>query len=337
VRLGLVGGGLIAQLAHLPVLHALRDHFTVAALADPSQAVRTALGERYRIGRRHASHVELLRVGEIDAVLVSSPNATHAGVTLAALAAGVHVLVEKPLCLVPEDAYAIVSAARTAGRVVQVGYMKRHDAAWRGFCDELATAPPPRRIETTTIDHGLGRRFRPPDFVAGDDIPEEVAEDAALAEAEQVRRALGAADVAAHVRTYSDAFLGALIHDVNLVMALVSSRGATPPRPVGAAWEPGGALASASFVLSSRGRWEAAWLFAPTAAAFSESLRVYGDDGCRCLSVDAPYADVHGTYTAQLLHFHACVTAGAPCLTPAAQGAVDVALLAGAYRSAMAA
>ena len=49
---------------------------------------------------------------------------------LDALDAGLHVLVEKPLCLAPADADAIAARAQQRGRVVQVGYMKRFDPAY---------------------------------------------------------------------------------------------------------------------------------------------------------------------------------------------------------------
>ena len=59
-RLGIVGGGLIAQLAHLPVLRRLGDRFRVVALADPSARVRDALRRRYG-SPRDAGHARAAR------------------------------------------------------------------------------------------------------------------------------------------------------------------------------------------------------------------------------------------------------------------------------------
>ena len=56
VRVGVVGGGLVAQAEHLPYLSALRDRFTLAALAEPSATVREALGARYGIAGLHADY-----------------------------------------------------------------------------------------------------------------------------------------------------------------------------------------------------------------------------------------------------------------------------------------
>src|SRR6185437_8500843 len=56
VRVGVVGGGLVAQAEHIPYLAALRDRFELVALAEPSRTVREALGARYGIAGLHADY-----------------------------------------------------------------------------------------------------------------------------------------------------------------------------------------------------------------------------------------------------------------------------------------
>src|SRR5207244_4954115 len=99
VRVGVVGGGLIAQAEHLPYLSSLSDRFSIAALAEPSLTVREALGARYGIGSLVADYRSLLDKAGLDAIVVCSPHGTHAEVVLAALDAGLHVFVEKPMCI----------------------------------------------------------------------------------------------------------------------------------------------------------------------------------------------------------------------------------------------
>jgi predicted dehydrogenase len=315
VRLGVVGCGLISQLIHLPALNSLTDRFRVVAVADPSERARTAA-----VGGAdtYASHEDMLERAALDAVLVASPNGTHARVTLDALAAGLHVLVEKPLCITAADAGRIVERAN--GRVVQVGYMKRFDPAYE------ALVPPagPLLVTTATVDPGIGDTYRPAG--ATDVVPAEAETR------EQVAAALGDDDPR-HVRPFSDAFLGALVHDVNLVLGLLDE-------PVGvtdAAAASDGSLAYGAFALQGGGRWTAAWMLIAGAEAFREELRLYGADGVRTLTFAAPY-DRPGSdsYTRQLAHFHDCITDGIPCRTPAAQGARDVALLTELYRAAIA-
>ena len=63
----------------------------------------------------------------MDAILIAAPDQYHAEITLAALAKGIHVFCEKPLCFSVPEAGEIAAAQEKAGKVVQVGYMKRFD------------------------------------------------------------------------------------------------------------------------------------------------------------------------------------------------------------------
>jgi predicted dehydrogenase len=93
VRIGVVGGGMIAQTVHLPSLARLRDRFELVALADPSQTVREALRARHGGLRMHADWRAMLTEERLDAVVVGTPNGTHVDVVLGALESGLHVLV----------------------------------------------------------------------------------------------------------------------------------------------------------------------------------------------------------------------------------------------------
>ena len=65
-------------------------------------------------------------------MLVANPNAFHAEVTLDAIAAGKHVLVEKPMCITRREADQIIAAQKNSNLVVQVGYMRRYAPAFLG-------------------------------------------------------------------------------------------------------------------------------------------------------------------------------------------------------------
>jgi predicted dehydrogenase len=78
VRVGVLGCGLIAQAMHLPFLAQLRDFFRIAALVAPSATVRNALALVYVVDREYERLEQLLSDGGIDALLVCSPNGTHA-------------------------------------------------------------------------------------------------------------------------------------------------------------------------------------------------------------------------------------------------------------------
>src|SRR4051794_17238111 len=87
LRVGVVGGGLIAQAVHLPNLQRLAE-FEVRAIADPAPTVVDTLANRYQIARRYADWRDLIDAGEIDALIICSPHSTHAEIVLTALAAG---------------------------------------------------------------------------------------------------------------------------------------------------------------------------------------------------------------------------------------------------------
>jgi predicted dehydrogenase len=334
LRLAIAGGGLITQVAHLPVLARLDALFRVEALADPSARVRAALQARWGIPRTFPDHRTLLERGGLDALLVCSPNATHAPVVLDALEAGLDVLVEKPLCLAPADADAIAASARLRGRVAMVAYMKRFDAAYERLCADPPDAERLRRVESTTVDPGIGRTLRPAGFAEPDDLGADALAALDEATAVQVAGAVGSDDPV-HRRAYSDAFLGALVHDVNAGLGLLDAMGVEVERVVDAAGASDGSLASCVLALSGGARWSAAWVLAPGAAEFTQDLRLLGADGCRALSFPAPYLDPFATYARELEHFHACVLGREACRTPAEQGARDVRLLAEVYRATL--
>lgn len=134
LRLGIVGCGEVTQVCHLPSLALLPDLFRVTALCDASRAVAEGVGDAWRVPTRGTDYRELVARADVDAVLVAAPHALHAEIALAALAAGKHTLIEKPMCLTMREAGAIVAAQRAAGVVAQVGYMRRHAPAFARAC-----------------------------------------------------------------------------------------------------------------------------------------------------------------------------------------------------------
>src|SRR3954465_1137578 len=129
VRVGVVGCGEVTQIMHLPALAQLADLFEVTALCDVSPRVLQGVGAAWSVERRVADVGELVACAEVDAVLVANPDAFHAEVALAAIAAGKDVLVEKPMCIGLRGGDESVAAAARAGAIVQVGYMRRHAPA----------------------------------------------------------------------------------------------------------------------------------------------------------------------------------------------------------------
>ncbi|MBA3687160.1 MAG: Gfo/Idh/MocA family oxidoreductase, partial [Planctomycetes bacterium] len=98
----------------------------VVACADPNPVARARLSGTYGVERGYADWREMLAdQPDIDAVSVCTPNRLHAEPTIAALRAGKHVLVEKPMAMNAEEGQAMVDAARAAGRQLVVGFQVR--------------------------------------------------------------------------------------------------------------------------------------------------------------------------------------------------------------------
>ena len=137
-RVGVIGCGAIAQIMHLPYLRELDDRFEIAALCDVSPSLLEHIGDRFGVARRFLDYRELIAAPGIDAVLVLS-GGDHAAVVIEALAAGRHVLCEKPLTYTVDTAEAVVAAANRAPGRLLMGYSVAFDPAVGAIAAELAT------------------------------------------------------------------------------------------------------------------------------------------------------------------------------------------------------
>ena len=119
VRIGVVGAGAIAQLTHLPLLSRMRG-VKLVAVCDNDRAKARALADRFDIEDTYNDIEDLLDAGELQAVVVATPNHLHEPHVLSALAAGVDVLCERPVAMTARGVERIVNAAERAKRKVLV-------------------------------------------------------------------------------------------------------------------------------------------------------------------------------------------------------------------------
>ena len=98
LKVGIIGGGAITQVAHLPVLKKLKT-IEVQAICDTDLPKARALADRFAVKDAFDDIEDLLRFESLDAVVICSPNHLHESHILAALSANLHVLVEKPLAM----------------------------------------------------------------------------------------------------------------------------------------------------------------------------------------------------------------------------------------------
>ena len=125
VRLGVVGAGAIAQLAHIPVLSKMRGAELVA-VCDNDRPKARALADRFGVPDVFTDIEDLLEIDELDAVVIATPNHLHEPHALSALAAKRHVLCERPLALTSRGVERILTAASRADRKVSVANNHRY-------------------------------------------------------------------------------------------------------------------------------------------------------------------------------------------------------------------
>jgi 1,5-anhydro-D-fructose reductase (1,5-anhydro-D-mannitol-forming) len=138
MRWGIVGAGLHADQRIVPAL-AKTGTERLHGVVGSSEAAATAFAQRTRAARAYATIEALVADPAVDAVFITTPNDQHRRQTEIAVAAGKHVLVEKPMALSEADCRAMIEAARKANVRLGVGFQARHHPVHRAM-RELVTA-----------------------------------------------------------------------------------------------------------------------------------------------------------------------------------------------------
>jgi predicted dehydrogenase len=351
LRIGVVGLGRISQLMHLPNLRDLSDRFELAGVCDLSPGVARLMATRYGAQLATSDHRELLSAG-LDAVLVAVPIPPEE-IVLDALAAGVHVLVEKPMAWTPVQARRLLAGAETAGRVLMVGYMKRHDPAYEVAARLVREMGPVRGGHARCVlgPNDLFLRDLLTAATPDDADPDVVRAGKDLA-GRRYREAIGG--VAPELGAAYRRLLFLASHDLSLLSGLLG-----PAREVSSAsvWDGGRWLAATL-------RYDAACITYTTGAVgfrhFEEVVELYGDEQTVTLSFPTPFlkhaptavvrrhadgartveehwvASYEEAFVRELEHFHDCVATGRKPDPPAAEAADHADLMVAIVRAASA-
>ena len=126
VRLALVGVGRMGRV-HARVLSSV-EGIDLASVTDPAASTARAFANELDVDLVELP--ELIADDDVDGWVVATPTPTHVEIVRAALRAGVHVLCEKPLSLDPEESVTVAAEARSAGRVLQIGFWRRFSPPW---------------------------------------------------------------------------------------------------------------------------------------------------------------------------------------------------------------
>jgi predicted dehydrogenase len=115
LRLGVIGAGSWVVASHLPTLEARRDELEFVGVCREGADLLERIRERFGFEFASEDYRDVL-AADIDVCIVASPTAFHHEHAKAALLAGAHVLVEKPVTIAPEDAWDLVAVAQAQER-----------------------------------------------------------------------------------------------------------------------------------------------------------------------------------------------------------------------------
>ena len=342
LKVGVIGCGLIAQVMHLHYLRELEDRFEISAVCDVSEEARAACARRFGAPEQFATWQELI-ARPLDAVLVLT-SGSHAPIAIAAAKAGIHALVEKPMCFSVAEGRAMIDAAEAAGTVLMVGYNKRYDPAYARLAEEAGTLRDLRMLRITTLESPIEPYVQHYDLHRGAPLPQSLAQslrdddeariDAAVPDADRLSR-----------WAYRNILLDSLVHELNAmrgVMGEPESLEFADIRETGltAIFKYG----SAQCIL--------AWIDLPEIARYSMEFAFYSPERRVTLAFPSPFlrsmptllitedgqahsprasrteevASYRESFKEELVHFHECVTTGKRPITSGVDALHDIAL-----------
>ena len=342
LRVGVIGCGLIAQVMHLNYLRELADRFEIAALCDLSAEVRAACASEYGVPEQYESWQELL-ARPLDAVLVLT-SGSHAPIAVAAAQAGLHVLVEKPMCFSVAEGQEMIAAAERSGTVLMVGYNKRYDPAYLRLLEERRKLHDLRLLRITTLESPIAPYVQQYNLRRGEPLPKARLQTLKDDDNARVEAAIPGADLLSQW-AYRNVLLDSLVHELNamrgvmgepdsLLFADIRETGLTAVFKYG----------SAQCVLT--------WVDLPVIARYQMEFALYSPERRATLSfpspflrsmptmliteegeADSPHASrteevtsYSESFKEELVHFHECVTTGRQPMTSGKDSLRDIAL-----------
>ncbi len=126
LRIGVVGCGPIAQFAHFDACRKARNA-ELYAICDIADDLVAAMAAIHKPNVTYTNYEQMLHDPHVEAVIVATSDQYHVPLSLKAIAAGKHVLVEKPLGTNIEECEALNRAVKSSGLVLQVGHNRRFD------------------------------------------------------------------------------------------------------------------------------------------------------------------------------------------------------------------
>lgn len=123
IQVGIIGYGLSGSIFHAPVIESIPDYIIGKVVSSNPEKVKKSLPQAEVV----SDVEELLQDGEVDVVIIATPNATHYEYARRAIEAGKHVVVEKPFTVTSEEADQLIALAEEKGVLLTVYQNRRWD------------------------------------------------------------------------------------------------------------------------------------------------------------------------------------------------------------------
>lgn len=125
LKIGIIGLGSVAQIAHLPFLNKSKD-IEVTAIADINKNTLNTVAQKFKIKNTYTDHQKLLSESGVDAVIIATPTKSHHNIALDVIGHKKHLLIEKPIARTLKEAREIVDRAEKAGLIAMAGMNMRY-------------------------------------------------------------------------------------------------------------------------------------------------------------------------------------------------------------------
>ena len=140
IKIGFIGLGFVCQQCHLPTF-SVNPNFKIEAISDPYEDLRETIASRYGIKNTYSSHLEMLEMADIEAVVITLPRRLTYSVIKDCLKNDKWIFTEKPLCLNLKNAQEILDLSLERKRSVYVGYMKNSDSGTKLLKEKFESIP----------------------------------------------------------------------------------------------------------------------------------------------------------------------------------------------------
>src|SRR5512145_1092166 len=120
MKIAFAGAGYIINIHAQAAQAQNAQRVTLAAVVEKFSDKSAALAKKFHIEQQYETITQLLKAGNVDALVIGTPNFLHAPQAIAALKAGVHVLVEKPMAMNAREAEKMVEASEKSGALLMV-------------------------------------------------------------------------------------------------------------------------------------------------------------------------------------------------------------------------